>query len=139
MKGLSAIVLAAGMGTRMKSSLAKVLHPVSGAPILLYVMDALSELRPEKVVVVVGHQADKVREILPPEVDTALQKEQLGTAHAALTGLAKLKDFEGTVLLVSGDVPRHGHTPYGIASGGATGISRFVVAELSVKKGRAIC
>jgi bifunctional UDP-N-acetylglucosamine pyrophosphorylase / glucosamine-1-phosphate N-acetyltransferase len=105
MKGLSAIVLAAGMGTRMKSSLAKVLHPVAGRPMLLFVIDSLNELKPESVVAVIGHQADKVASILPEGIQTALQSEQLGTAHAAMTGLSKLKNFSGTVLLVSGDVP----------------------------------
>ncbi len=104
MKGLSAIVLAAGMGTRMKSGLAKVLHPLAGRPMFLYTVDNVLSLKPEKVVVVVGHQADRVKGLLPPGVASAHQKEQLGTAHAAMTGLKGLSG-DGTLLLVSGDTP----------------------------------
>ena len=105
MKGLSAIILAAGLGTRMKSGLAKVLHPLAGRPMLLYMVDNVLSLKPEKVVAVVGHQADSVKEILPPGVAAALQKEQKGTAHAAMTGLKGLAGLDGTLLLVSGDTP----------------------------------
>ncbi|HLB25158.1 MAG TPA: NTP transferase domain-containing protein, partial [Nitrospirota bacterium] len=105
MKGLAVVVLAAGLGTRMKSSLAKVLHPLAGSPMLSHVLLSVTRLRPDKVVVVVGHQADKVRALLPDGAQTADQKEQLGTAHAALTGLKRLGRYDGTLLLVSGDTP----------------------------------
>jgi len=104
-KQLAVVVLAAGLGTRMKSSLVKVLHPVAGRPMLLHTLDAVMSLKPDKVVAVLGHQADAVAKILPEGVTTALQKEQLGTAHAALTGLSKLKGFDGTLMVVSGDTP----------------------------------
>ncbi|MGA2193246.1 MAG: bifunctional UDP-N-acetylglucosamine diphosphorylase/glucosamine-1-phosphate N-acetyltransferase GlmU [Nitrospirota bacterium] len=105
MKDLSVIILAAGMGTRMKSSTAKVLHPLLGRPMVLHVIENVMELRPGKVVAVLGHQADRVREILPEGVVPALQKELLGTAHAAMAGLGKLGRSEATLLLVSGDAP----------------------------------
>ncbi len=105
MKGLAVAVLAAGKGTRMKSSLVKVLHPLAGRPMLLHVFDAVMTLRPERVVAVLGHQAGEVAKVLPEGVTVALQKEQLGTAHAALTGLRRLKGFNGTVMVVSGDAP----------------------------------
>jgi len=105
LKGLAVIVLAAGLGTRMKSSLAKVLHPLAGRPMLLHTLDNILALKPEKTLVVLGHQADKVAARLPKGVTVAIQKEQLGTAHAAMAGLKKLGAFSGTLLLVSGDTP----------------------------------
>ena len=70
---------------------------------LLHTLDNILALKPEKTVVVLGHQAERASAILPQGVITALQKEQLGTAHAAMAGLKKLASFEGTLLLVSGD------------------------------------
>lgn len=105
MKGLAVIVLAAGLGTRMRSKLVKVLHPIAGRPMLLHTLDNLLRLKPERIVAVVGHQADAVRRILPPGVTPAPQKEQLGTAHAVLCGLKALRGFDGTVMVVSGDTP----------------------------------
>jgi len=105
MKGLAVIVLAAGLGTRMRSKLVKVLHPVAGKPMLLHTLENLRELKPERVVAVLGHQAEDVRKVLPKDVDVTLQKEQLGTAHAALCGVKRLRGFTGTVMVVSGDTP----------------------------------
>lgn len=101
-----AIVLAAGQGTRMKSSLPKVLHPVAGAPLLKWVVDAVRQAGPDQLVVVVGHGADEVEKMLPDGVQTVIQKEQLGTGHAARQALDVLGDVEGdTVLVVPGDSP----------------------------------
>jgi len=121
-KDLYCVILAAGLGTRMKSSLAKVLHPVAGRPMLMYTLDNVLALKPVKTAVVVGHQADKVKALLPPGVVPAFQKEQKGTAHAASVGLGRLgaggarganKGATGgagdTLLLVSGDTPLLGH------------------------------
>ncbi len=105
MKGLAVIVLAAGLGTRMRSNLVKVLHPIAGRPMLLHTLDNLLALKPERVVAVLGHQADAVKRVLPRGVDVALQKEQLGTAHAAICGLKKLSGYKGTVMVVAGDTP----------------------------------
>lgn len=105
MKGLAVIVLAAGLGTRMKSATTKVLHEIAGRPMLLHTLSNVLALKPEKVVVVVGHQAEKVGGILPEGVVPALQKEQLGTAHAAMAGLRKLGSFKGALLICSGDAP----------------------------------
>ncbi|HEX9860237.1 MAG TPA: bifunctional UDP-N-acetylglucosamine diphosphorylase/glucosamine-1-phosphate N-acetyltransferase GlmU [Nitrospirota bacterium] len=105
MKGLAVIVLAAGLGTRMRSGVVKVLHPVAGRPMLLHTLDHLRALKPESIVAVLGHQAEEVSKVLPEGVLTARQKEQLGTAHAALCGMKKLKGFTGTVMVVSGDTP----------------------------------
>ena len=105
MKDLAVIVLAAGLGTRMKSSLAKVLHPLAGRPMLLHTLDNVLALKPERSVAVLGHQAERASAILPDGITVALQKEQLGTAHAAMAGLKKLGSFGGMLLLVSGDTP----------------------------------
>jgi bifunctional UDP-N-acetylglucosamine pyrophosphorylase / glucosamine-1-phosphate N-acetyltransferase len=104
-KGLAVIVLAAGLGTRMKSSTAKVLHQIAGRPMLLHTLGNALALKPEKTVAVVGHQAEKVIGLLPEGVTAAIQKEQLGTAHAASAGLKKLGGFTGALLLCSGDTP----------------------------------
>jgi bifunctional UDP-N-acetylglucosamine pyrophosphorylase/glucosamine-1-phosphate N-acetyltransferase len=102
---LFAIVLAAGKGTRMRSDLAKVLHEANGRALLLWVLDALTAVEPDETVVVVGYQADAVRSLLPIGVKSALQAEQLGTAHAAEVGLAELEPGPATVLVLPGDMP----------------------------------
>jgi len=105
-ESLAVVVLAAGKGTRMKSDLVKVLHPLAGAPMLSYVLDLARSFRPERMVVVVGFQADVVREKFTTDgLLFALQEEQLGTGHAVLTAAPSLRGFQGTVLILSGDVP----------------------------------
>ncbi|MBI5235432.1 MAG: bifunctional UDP-N-acetylglucosamine diphosphorylase/glucosamine-1-phosphate N-acetyltransferase GlmU [Deltaproteobacteria bacterium] len=106
MKNFAAIVLAAGKGTRMKSALPKVLHPVAGAPMIDYPISALSSLAPERVVVVVGYCRDEVQGALASRrVSFAVQASQRGTGHAVLCGLNPLAGFKGDVLILSGDVP----------------------------------
>jgi len=100
------IVLAAGQGTRMKSDLPKVLHPVAGAPLVRWVVDAVLGMEPDETVVVIGHGADDVAAALPDRVGTVVQEEQDGTGHAALVALEALGDVEGdTVVVVPGDTP----------------------------------
>ncbi len=90
----------------MKSDLAKVLHPVAGRPLLLWVLDAVAATEPDEVVVVVGHQAEAVEAILPHQVSSALQAEQLGTGHAAAVGLAALQvQPDDVVIVMPGDMP----------------------------------
>ena len=105
-KGLAVVVLAAGKGTRMKSSLAKVLQPLKSQPLLYYVLESLAPLNPEFSVVVVGFQSECVKETFPDRglifVD---QEEQLGTGHAAQQAKYALRDFSGDVLIVCGDMP----------------------------------
>ena len=106
MKNLAAIVLAAGKGTRMKSALPKVLHPVAGRPMLFYGLNVLKELRIKKTVVIIGYGAMSVKEAFASEKAVFVeQKKQLGTGHAVACGLKALKGFSGDVLIVSGDVP----------------------------------
>ena len=103
---LAVVVLAAGFGKRMKSSVPKVLHPVLGRPILRYVLDAVSRLSPAQTVVVVGYGAEKVRESIGLDgIKYTLQKKRLGTGHAASCARKELTKFKGNVLIVNGDFP----------------------------------
>lgn len=100
-----AVVLAAGKGTRMKSNRAKVLHTLCGAPMVNYAIEAIESLGPERTLVVVGHQAEEVRAILPPDADPVLQEEQLGTGDAVRVALQYIEEEEGVLLVVNGDGP----------------------------------
>ncbi len=101
-----AIVLAAGQGKRMKSQKAKVLHPLAGRPMLLHVVDNLDRLAFEKTLVIVGHQADQVREALTGRnVQCIQQDDPLGTAHAVLQARKVLVGQTGPVLILNGDTP----------------------------------
>ncbi|MBC1757194.1 bifunctional UDP-N-acetylglucosamine diphosphorylase/glucosamine-1-phosphate N-acetyltransferase GlmU [Listeria seeligeri] len=100
-----AVVLAAGQGTRMKSKLYKVLHPVCGKPMVEHVVDQISTLDVDKVVTIVGHGAEKVQEHLAGKSEFVKQEEQLGTAHAVLQAKAALAEKDGVTLVVCGDTP----------------------------------
>ncbi|MCK4236977.1 MAG: NTP transferase domain-containing protein [Candidatus Krumholzibacteria bacterium] len=103
---LAALILAAGEGTRMKSGLAKVLHEVCGKAMIRCVIETVNAVSPSRIVIVVGHQADSVREELEgEEVEFILQKERLGTGHAALMSGPLLGDFSGTIVVLNGDTP----------------------------------
>ena len=105
MANLTAVILAAGKGTRMKSKLPKVLHKVGGHPMLEHVMDAAEAAGCRDNVVVIGHGAELVRELVGDRARIALQAEQLGTGHAVLQAADTLKDFTGTVMILCGDTP----------------------------------
>ncbi|MCG7337476.1 bifunctional UDP-N-acetylglucosamine diphosphorylase/glucosamine-1-phosphate N-acetyltransferase GlmU [Sporosarcina sp. ACRSM] len=100
-----AIVLAAGQGTRMKSDLYKVLHPVCGKPMVEHVIDHIHGLGADRIVTVVGHGAEAVEEKLGQKSEYVLQQEQLGTAHAVQQAEALIGSLEGTTLVVCGDTP----------------------------------
>lgn len=100
-----AVILAAGKGTRMKSKLYKVLHPVCGKPMVQHVVDQVSQLGLQKLVTVVGHGAEMVQEQLGNVSEFALQAEQLGTAHAVDQAASVLANEEGTTLVICGDTP----------------------------------
>jgi len=102
---LAVIILAAGLGTRMKSELPKVMHGVCGRPMLSYVIDAALSVSPERVVVVIGPDQEAITEILPVGCERALQKERRGTGDAVRAGLEPLRGFEGDVMVLYGDVP----------------------------------
>lgn len=101
---LDIVILAAGQGTRMRSALPKVLHPVAGKPMLGHVIDTARKLLPRKIHVVIGHGAELVRERLAAEdIEFVLQAEQLGTGHAVAQALPQLSAEK--VLILYGDVP----------------------------------
>lgn len=105
-KNLAVIILAAGKGKRMKSSLPKVLHSLHGRPMVEYVVEASKSLHPAKIVVVVGWGADEVKRALEGKgCSFVIQREQLGTAHAAMQAGPELNDFKGDILILCGDVP----------------------------------
>jgi len=99
------VVLAAGLGTRMKSELPKVLHELYGQPLLAHVLRTALALEPERVLVVVGHREDLVRESFRGwPVEWVSQPRQLGTGHAATVACEALGDFKGEVVMLMGDV-----------------------------------
>ena len=113
-RGESAVlVLAAGTGTRMRSDIPKVLHPIAGRSMLSHVLHAVAKVAPQHLVVVLGQQRTEVEpaiaelaDELGRTIDVALQEQQLGTGHAAQCGLATLPDdFDGVVVVTSGDAP----------------------------------
>jgi bifunctional UDP-N-acetylglucosamine pyrophosphorylase/glucosamine-1-phosphate N-acetyltransferase len=107
MSDVHIVILAAGQGTRMKSSLPKVLHRAAGTTLIDHVLRAADPLQPASIVVVVGHHAAAVRDALRKRLGLrfALQEPQLGTGHALLQAEPMLKDAVGTAVLLSGDVP----------------------------------
>lgn len=106
MTDFAAIILAAGKGTRMKSALHKVLHPIAGKPMLEHLLDSLGELSPQRTIAVVGDRREQVDAAIEGrDVVTALQDPQNGTAHAALQAGPALEGFSGNILVAFGDVP----------------------------------
>jgi bifunctional UDP-N-acetylglucosamine pyrophosphorylase/glucosamine-1-phosphate N-acetyltransferase len=109
-KPLDVLILAAGLGTRMRSNLAKVLHLLDGRPLINHVCRTASALAPRKIYVVVGHQGEEVKnavwkELEQERVEFAWQKEQLGTGDAVNSARAFLETQDSTILVLSGDVP----------------------------------
>ncbi|ERK58692.1 UDP-N-acetylglucosamine diphosphorylase/glucosamine-1-phosphate N-acetyltransferase [Gemella bergeri ATCC 700627] len=100
-----AVILAAGKGTRMKSKLYKVLHKVCDRTMVELVLDSLNDLKMDEVITVVGHGAEKVKEVLGDRTKFVLQAEQLGTAHAVKAAKDMLKDKNGTTIVMYGDTP----------------------------------
>ena len=100
----AAILLAAGMGTRMKSDLPKVLHPVANRPMVSHILSALDALSPDRTVVVVAPDMAQVAETVAP-AETAVQTEALGTGHAVLAARDAMEGFDGDVLVLFGDTP----------------------------------
>ena len=101
----AAVILAAGKGTRMKSDLHKVLHPIAGRPMLKHLMASVEALGPKKQVVVVGAGREQVEGALGDSAETCLQEPQLGTGHAVQQAQERLAGFSGDVLVLYGDVP----------------------------------
>ena len=99
----NAIVLAAGKGTRMKSDRSKVMHTIIDRSMLAYIIDALRAVSVQRIVVIVGYQAESIKEAFP-DVEFALQQPQLGTGHAVMQA-TQLKDEDGDTLIINGDGP----------------------------------
>ncbi len=104
---LAAVILAAGLGKRMKSEKAKVLNEINGRPMVMYVIETAKKIAGNNIVVVIGKQAEKVSETISKEYEVifALQKEQLGTGHAVKCALPFLPEYSEQVLILCGDVP----------------------------------
>lgn len=104
---VAVIILAAGLGTRMKSNKAKVLHEILGRPMIMYVLETSQKVAGNNVIVVIGHQAEKVRKTLSEnyELIFALQEKQLGTGHAVLCALPYIPEDIEEVVILCGDVP----------------------------------
>jgi bifunctional UDP-N-acetylglucosamine pyrophosphorylase/glucosamine-1-phosphate N-acetyltransferase len=102
---LAVVVLAAGKGTRMKSDLHKVLHPIAGRPMIEHLLASVAELAPERQVVVVGSGREQLEKQLGGRAQIAVQEPQLGTGHAVQQADAALAGFAGDVLILYGDVP----------------------------------
>lgn len=102
-----AIILAAGKSKRMQSELPKVLHPACGRPMVESVLDAARQAGARRLVLIVGHKAEQVEGALRhhPDVEFALQAEQLGTGHAVMCAHELLRDHQGPVLILAGDTP----------------------------------
>ena len=104
---IAAIILAAGKGTRMKSDLVKVMHPLGERPMICWPVQAAKDAGATRIAVVIGHQAERVRDFFAADgsIAFAVQKEQLGTGHAVAAAREALEGFNGTVLILCGDVP----------------------------------
>jgi UDP-N-acetylglucosamine diphosphorylase/glucosamine-1-phosphate N-acetyltransferase len=105
-QGFVTLILAAGQGKRMGSDLAKVLHPVCGVPMLNHSIAAARMAGAQKIVVVIGHQADRIRALFTKEEVTFVEQcQQLGTGHAVLQAREAFAGYRGTVVILCGDVP----------------------------------
>ncbi len=102
---IAVVILAAGKGTRMHSQKPKVLHEIGHKPMLSHVIDTAKALNPTKIVTVIGPDMPEVEALLQGNTDIAVQTERLGTGHAFAQSLPALEDFEGTVIVLYGDVP----------------------------------
>ena len=106
MDNLAVVILAAGKGVRMKSELPKVFHKIGGEPMLSYVLKTVKKLKPKKILLVVGYQRKLIMDYYRDwPVEFVIQEEQLGTGHAVTQAEPFLTDFQGTVMVLAGDVP----------------------------------
>ena len=106
MTKLTTLILAAGKGTRMKSDLPKVLHKLHNKALIVHVIEQARAIKSDRIIAVIGHQKNLVIEELKDQhIEFAIQDQQLGTGHAVQMAEDLLKDWEGDVLILSGDVP----------------------------------
>jgi len=102
---LAVVILAAGKGSRMKSDLHKVLHPIGGRPMIEHLMSSVYDLMPRERIVIVGHGRDQLKKALDEQTQLVVQEPQLGTGHAVKMSEEALKNFNGDILILYGDVP----------------------------------
>src|SRR5215208_1897116 len=106
---LNVLIMAAGLGTRMKSNRAKVLHELGGAPLIAHVVRAAQALEPRSIITIVGHQAEEVEQAVLAEVgglaSFVIQEKQRGTGDAVESARGRLENSDSLVLVLSGDVP----------------------------------
>lgn len=105
MSDFAAIILAAGKSTRMKSKLPKAAHKLCGKPMTRHIIDACRQAGVDQIVVVVGHEAEKVKAALGSDVTYVLQEKQLGTGHACRMAMPALADHRGDIIVLPGDTP----------------------------------
>ena len=106
MDNLAVVILAAGKGVRMKSELPKVFHKIGEEPMLSYVLKTVKKLKPQKILLVVGYQRKLIMDYYRDwPVEFVIQEEQLGTGHAVMQAEPFLTDFQGTIMVLAGDVP----------------------------------
>lgn len=103
-QSLAIVILAAGKGTRMKSDLPKVMHPLAGKPMISILIDQVQTLNPEKIIVVSAPDQQELRDLVTPH-ETVIQENQNGTGDAAAAALPALENFDGNVLILLGDEP----------------------------------
>lgn len=105
MDNIIAIILAAGEGKRMKSKNSKVVHKICGKSLIEHVVEEVQKVGIEKQIVVVGHRADQVKNVLGEKVDYVVQEEQNGTGHAVMQAISYIENLNGKVLVLCGDTP----------------------------------
>lgn len=102
---LKSIIMAAGKGSRMMSELPKVIHLAHSKPMVVRIIDALNALDVEENVLILGHKREKVLEVLGNDISYVIQEEQLGTGHAVKQAEEKIKNYNGDILIINGDIP----------------------------------
>ena len=103
--GFTSIIMAAGMGTRMKSKMPKVIHKVCGKELCRWVIDVSRDAGADKICTIVGHKADMVKEMLGDICEFALQAEQKGTGHAVMQAIDFIKSAKNEIVILNGDIP----------------------------------
>ena len=102
---LKTLILAAGKGTRMKSSIPKIIHKVNGVPMISKIINVLNNLNPEENILILGYKKEEVLKVVGEDSSYVLQNEQLGTGHAVMQAKEELKDYDGDVMILCGDTP----------------------------------
>ena len=105
MKNLNIFILAAGKGTRMNSTLPKILHSIAGKPMVNHVIDQAKKLNPKKIYLIVNKELSNRKDLIFPDVEVVIQKNQNGTSDAIKSCLPKIKKTSGNALILYADLP----------------------------------